>query len=81
MLFRSNVISTDGNVIITGFSAGVINGFSATDLDKITAYAKGSSTPIVLSLDGSGMLIPEPATIGLLAISAGALMLMRRRLS
>ena len=73
-----NVIHAEGLVIINNFKAGVINGFSADDLDRIIAYDKNGL--VTLSLDG-GMLVPEPATIGLLAISAGALMLMRRRLS
>ena len=79
-LIFSEGISGDGVIVISNFVAGVVNfnGITAGDLTKITAYAKGSTSPITLSLDGAGNLIPEPGTIGLLMISAGGLLLARR---
>jgi len=73
-------------LVITNFRSGVIGfgtdatGLSSQQLALITAYdAGGTDVTSLLQLDSTGSLvIPEPATIGLLGFSAAVLLAYRR---
>ena len=75
-----------GALTITNFTVGAISfgtdatGLDAGQLSQITAYDSGGALVTGLSLNGTGALIPEPSTIGLIALSGLGLILRRRML-
>ncbi len=73
-----------GALVISNFTAGVVsfgtdaNGLLAEQLGKVQAYDASGTLVDGLSLNGSGSVIPEPATIGLIGLASAGFIVLRR---
>lgn len=75
-----------GALVISNFTAGVVSfgtdaaGLLSGQVDKIQAYDAGGALVDGLSLNATGSVIPEPATIGLISFASIGLLALRRLL-
>jgi hypothetical protein len=73
-----------GALVISNFTSGVLgfgtdaNGLMSAQIESITAYDAGGSAITGLALDANGIMIPEPATLGLIGIVGLAFLAARR---
>lgn len=81
---NSSGLTWTGGLVINDFRPGVVrfgingSGLTDTQLGLIAAFAPGGEATGGLTLDGNGYLIPEPASLGLIAIGSTLFLAARR---